>query len=291
MQTLAVAEHLNFHHAAKALGISQSDVSTRIKVLEQDLGIILFERHPRGVRMTEAGQHFVEEIAIGIGHLNHAVTTAGMLAGGTCGNLRIGLHSSLAGGFLAELLMSYRQQRPEVEIEITEGQTWEMGRRIREGRLDIAFVAGKLIAEDCHSRQLWTEAPLAVLPASHDLANCESIGWADLIGETFLVRYDGAGPQVHDHIVRRVAEHGRRPRIRRLNVGRDTLLHMVAQDYGVTIATEASAMNPVPGVEFRTIADEPEPVPFNAIWSPHNRSRPLHDLLDLAKHMGQSCAA
>lgn len=52
IQTLAVAEYLNFHHAAKALGISQSSVSARIRALEEELGILLFERNTRGVRLT-----------------------------------------------------------------------------------------------------------------------------------------------------------------------------------------------------------------------------------------------
>ena len=59
IQTLAVAEHLNFRHAANALGVAQSSVSARVKALEEDLGILLFERHARGVRLTEAGRHFV----------------------------------------------------------------------------------------------------------------------------------------------------------------------------------------------------------------------------------------
>lgn len=59
VHTLAVAEYLNFRHAANALGVAQSSVSARVKALEEDLGILLFERHARGVRLTEAGRHFV----------------------------------------------------------------------------------------------------------------------------------------------------------------------------------------------------------------------------------------
>ncbi len=97
MQVLAVAEYLNFHHAAKRLGVSQSSVSTRIKALEDDLGILLFERRHRGVRLTEAGRIFVAEVAAGIEHLDHAIKTAGVIADGIVGHLGIGLHSSIAG--------------------------------------------------------------------------------------------------------------------------------------------------------------------------------------------------
>ncbi|WP_264816298.1 LysR family transcriptional regulator, partial [Acidomonas methanolica] len=69
MQTLAVAEYLSFHRAALALGTSQSNVSTRIKALEQELGIVLFERNTRGVRLTEAGRLFVERVSAGVDQL------------------------------------------------------------------------------------------------------------------------------------------------------------------------------------------------------------------------------
>lgn len=100
LQALTVSEHLNFRRAAAALRVSQSVVSQRIKALEQDLGILLFERRHRGVRLTDAVRHFLQEVAIGIEHLDHAVKTAGMIARGEQGLLRVGLHSSIADGFL-----------------------------------------------------------------------------------------------------------------------------------------------------------------------------------------------
>src|SRR5690554_6018996 len=76
IQALAVAEYLSFRRAARALGISQSSVSARIKTLEEDLGILLFARSTRVVRLTEAGRLFVERVAVGVDHLDHAVKTA-----------------------------------------------------------------------------------------------------------------------------------------------------------------------------------------------------------------------
>ena len=90
VHTLAVAEYLNFRHAANALGVAQSSVSARVKALEEDLGILLFERHARGVRLTEAGRHFVESIATGVDQLDHAVKAAGMAALGECGLSSLG---------------------------------------------------------------------------------------------------------------------------------------------------------------------------------------------------------
>lgn len=104
VHTLAVAEYLNFRHAANALGVAQSSVSARVKALEEDLGIVLFERHARGVRLTEAGRHFVERIAAGIDQLDHAVKTAGMAAAGESGRLRIGIHALILAKPLLEMV-------------------------------------------------------------------------------------------------------------------------------------------------------------------------------------------
>lgn len=288
MQTLAVAEYLNFRHAANALGVSQSSVSTRIKLLEQDLGILLFDRLSRGVRLTEAGRHFVEQVAVGIDHLDRAVKTAGMTATGEGGRLRIGIHALIPGSFLAKLIGRYRDKHSGIEVQITERTAREAVIQLRADGLDVAFVAGKPELPDCHTRPIWTEPLLAVLPERHRLSKQSAITWADLIEETFLVRYGGTGPQVHDHILLRLAGRWHVPSIQRLDVGRGTLLSMVGQGFGITIVGAAMALLPTTGVVFLPIADEPEPITFSAVWSPFNQGAALRNLLDLAREMGRS---
>ncbi|MDX2266062.1 MAG: LysR family transcriptional regulator [Hyphomicrobiales bacterium] len=287
IQTLAVAEHLNFRHAAKSLGVAQSSVSARVKALEEDLGILLFERHARGVRLTEAGRHFVERVAAGVDQLDHAVKTAGMTAAGEHGRLRIGIHALIPGSFLAELIGQYRDDHPGIEVEITEGTARDAVMQLRADRLDVVFVAGKPELPDCHTRLIWTEPLMAVLPEQHPLAGKSAITWADLAGETFLVRHGGTGPQVHDHIVLRLAGRWPAPSILRFDVGRGTLLSMVGQGFGITIVGAATALLPTTGIVFVPIADEPEPVAFTAVWSPFNRSATLKNLLNLARKMSR----
>lgn len=215
VHTLAVAEYLNFRHAANALGVAQSSVSARVKALEEDLGILLFERYARGVRLTEAGRHFVERVAVGIDQLDHAVKTAGMAAAGECGRLRIGIHALIPGSFLVELIAQYREGLPGIEVDMTEGTACDAVMQLRADQLDIVFVAGAPKLPDCHSRRVWTEPLLAALPASHHLAEQVGVTWADLAKETFLVRHGGTGPQVYDHIVLRLAGHWPTPSILR----------------------------------------------------------------------------
>ncbi len=288
LHVLAVAEHLNFRHAANSLSVTQSSVSARIKALEEVLGILLFERRHRGVRLTEAGRRFVSEVSVGISHLDHAVRTAGAVSSGTTGQLAIGLISSIAGGFIAELRTCFRQTYPDVEQVLLEAPSAQTVALVRDGKMDVALVLDPVDAPDCHSRQLWVEAFMIALPAAHPLAARDSLEWQDFAPETFLLCNSGAGPQLFEHIVRRMAERGRSPRICRRDVGRDTLMHMVASGEGVTLASDTARYMICPGVVLRQIDDETEKVRFSAIWSPHNRNPALLNLLDLAMEMSRS---
>ena len=291
IQTLAVAEHLNFHHAAHALGISQSGVSARIRALEVELGVLLFERNTRGVRLTEAGRLFVEQVAAGIEQLDHAVKIAGMTAAGECGRLRIGVHGLIAGSFLDNLLADYRRNHPGIAIEMTEATARDAVVQVRACRIDVAFVVGAFELPDCHSRPIWTEMLMAALPVDHRLAEQPSVTWDDLAAEQFLVRRGGTGPQVHDHIVLRLAGRWSPPAIRRFEVERGTLLSMVAQGFGITLLGAASGLFPTAGVVLQPITDEPGPIVFSAIWSPHNRSAALQNLFALASEMSRATQA
>lgn len=288
MQTLAVAEHLSFRHAASALGVSQSSVSARVKELEIELGILLFERNTRGVRLTEAGRQFVERVAVGIDQLDQAVQAANLAASGDLGRLRVGVHGLIPGSFLDNLLMRYRAEHPAISVEMTEGSARDTIMQLRAHRIDVAFLVGKFDLPDCHSRPVWTEPLVAALPSNHRLAGQSGVTWADLEEETFLVRHGGTGPQVYDHIMLRLAGRWPPPTIERLEVERGTLLSIIAQGSGITLLGAATQLFPTAGVVLLPISDEPEPVMFSAVWSPHNRSASLRNLLALANEMGRS---
>lgn len=280
-----VAEVLNFHHAANVLGTTQSSVSTRIKGLENALGVLLFERRHRGVRLTEIGRHFVAEVSASIAQIDHAVRTAGAAIDGMEGHLSIGLHSPINAGFLADLRRQYRASYPMIKQSVLESRSSETIALVRGGQLDLAFVVGTVNASDCHSRLLWREPIVAALPLHHPLAKREAITWLDLAGETFLVQHGGTGPQVFERVIRRISERERVPRVHRCDVARDTLMGLVAAGDGITLTTETTTHVPFPGVVFRLIADESEPARFSAVWAPHNRNPALLNMLDLATQM------
>lgn len=138
VQTLAVAEYLSFQRAASALGTSQSSVSARIKLLEEDLGVILFERNTRGVRLTEAGREFVDQVREAVSVLDAAIKTAGMNARGERGELWIGVYALTAGWFLDRLLDRFHETYPDIRLHITEATARDAEIMLRESRFDIA---------------------------------------------------------------------------------------------------------------------------------------------------------
>jgi DNA-binding transcriptional LysR family regulator len=131
---------------------------------------------------------------------------------------------------------------------------------------------------------------MIALPATHRLADRDGVAWVDISPETFLVRHNRTGPQLYDLILMRLAERWPRPSIQRFDVDRLTLISMVEQGYGVTLATEATSQIKFPGVVFLPILDEPGPVVFSAVWSPNNRTPALRDFLDLAKNASRLTA-
>lgn len=288
VQTLAVAEYLSFHRAALALGTSQSSVSSRVKALEDDLGIILFDRNTRGVRLTEAGRRFVDQVSDAIGILDRAIKTAGMQGRGEEGELRIGVHALTAGCFLDRMLQRFHGKNPGVHLNIVEGTARDTQLMVREGKLDVAFMACTHEIPDLNSRVIWQDRLMVALPASHALAAQPDVEWRQLAEETFLVRHGGTGPQVHDLIVLRSAGRWATPAIQRVDVGRSALLSMIAAGYGISLFVEEAAATAITNVTFLPITDEPETIPFSAIWAPQNRDPALLNLLTLATKMGHS---
>lgn len=285
VQTLAVAEYLSFHRAALALGVSQSSVSARIRALEEDLGIVLFDRNTRGVRLTEAGRRFVDQVDQAMGILDRAIKIAGMQARGEAGELRVGVHALTPGCFLDRLLEQFHTDHPGIRQQVAEGTARDAQFMIREGRLDVAFMACTHEIPDLNSRVIWRDRLMVALPVKHPLAAQSDVEWRHLADETFLVRHSGTGPQVHDLIVARAAGKWMTPTILRFDVERSSLLSMVAIGHGISLFVEEGAADSTANVAFRPIRDEPETIPFSAVWSPSNRAPALLKLLALATNM------
>ena len=286
-QALLVGEYLSFRRVAGVLGVRQSAVSRRVQELEDELGVSLFERHHAGVRITNAGVRFLQEARAALLQLDHAVKTATAAGRGQVGRLSIGILSSIAAGYLRELIELYRSHHPDVGIQILESAPTDNIAAVRKRQLDVAFIMDTTDASGCETLPLWTERIFVVLPAHHALCERREIEWTDLRNERFIVRQSERDRALCDRLSRHLIDRNHESGMQKLNVGRDTLVHLVAMGLGVSLTSQATVATPFPKVVFRPMAGDDELLHFSAAWLPHNDNPALRRFLSLARSLAK----
>lgn len=278
----AAAELGSFRRTAELCGVDQSIVSRALKQLEDHLGVALFERGRSGVRLTPAGHWFLAEISPAIEQLEAAGRSARAARRSEIGLVRIGILTSLAGGYLRDLVHSYLNKHPRVIIDIRDGGRREHLAAVIAGRLDAAIVTGSEPVPGCETRELWRERVHVALPEGHPLATKRRIDWNDLEAEHFIVSRAGLGPEVHDYIVRRLADHSAHPFVEEKAASQETLMNLVSLGQGITFVSEAWTAVRVPGLVLRPLATRADVVPFGIVWSPKNENPAFLRFLKIA---------
>ncbi|MGY4197295.1 LysR family transcriptional regulator [Bradyrhizobium sp. USDA 4520] len=286
---IAAADHGSFRRAAAAIGVQESAISRRIRDLEDEIGAALFIRSNSGVRLTHAGQLFIARARKAVNQINYAAIDAASSGRGEIGKVRVGIFTSLATGFLADLLRAFVDDNRDVRPELVEGGPAAHVAAIQHHQLDVAFLTGRPAAEGCDILHLWNERVLVVMPENHELAARSEVMWDDLRDRHFIVSENDPGPEIHDYIVKHLADLGHHPSVERHAVGRDNLLNLVAMNQGLTLQSEATMGSQFPGVFYRPLYGEV--LPFSAIWSPENDNPALRRLLSLARTMSRSLNA
>lgn len=283
---IAAAEHGSFRKAGVSIGVQESAISRRVRDLEDQLGASLFNRYSGGVHLTFAGERFLRRARQIIRNIGDGTKDVASIGRSENGRVRIGIFSSIASGFLAELLRRYEDHHPDVDIEMIEGNPAEHVAAIRQLSLDVAFVTGTREWSDCDTAYLWSERVFAVLPDNHILVEREELQWHDLIEQAFIVSDTAPGQEIYDYLVQRLADLGRHPTIRVQYVGRDNLLPLVTLGRGLTVTSEAMTAARFPGLCYRPIAGEI--LFFNAVWSPKNDNPAFRRFLSLARSIASS---
>nr|WP_295976888.1 LysR family transcriptional regulator [uncultured Agrobacterium sp.] len=279
---MLAAEHGSFRRTAELLSVSQSTVSRRIQILERRIGIALFERHRSGARVTVAGESFLREAVIGARHLHQAVDAVAQAKRGVTGVLRVGLTACFGNGFLAELLAAYHRRYPGIDVSFQDGTSQTTAGALLNGWLDVAFMLTDPRLPGCRSERLWDETIHVAVPTSHRVATLDGVSWEDVRNETFLVMADAAGPEVTDYLERQLSGFGVCPAISVQHIGCDNLLSMVAQGFGITLATSSVGGVNYPGLRFVPIGSGEETFSFSAVWSATNQNPALKFLLDMS---------
>jgi DNA-binding transcriptional LysR family regulator len=287
---LAAAELMSFSAAASALDMKVSSISRHVRKFEDGIGISLFERTTSGVRLTEAGGRFLDDI-IPILQMAEAVLQRASAAGrAEEGMVKVGIITTLGGGFLREVITAYRRCYPGVHIDIMDGGRRDHLRAIRSRQLDIAFFTGNAPLAGCDVEEFWRERVHVAMAAQHPLANSNTLDWAQLHEERFIVSTMDPGPEVHDYIVRRVADYSIYPDITYRQVTVETLMHMVAIGEGITLVSEGWTSMALPDLALRPLTAREDIVPFSAVWSPSSDNPALRRLLSFTREMASNQA-
>jgi len=277
---LAAAEHGSFRKAAVALNVQQSSVSRGVRNLEHRVGTALFERSHAGIRPTPAGERFLEEAALGFDHMKRAMQRADALHRGEHGELAVGL--SVPFILLGDVFGQFRQTHGGITVEIIDTTTRTGWAWVQRRRVDIAFVAGPSRADTVQSRHLRDERIIAVLPATHRLASARRVELRELRDETFILSANGLGPDLHDHLMRRMAKWGVEPHLQFHRANLCNLLSMVAKGYGLTIVAGPLTCAVPDGVVLVPLAGR-NIVSVRAIWMESNPNPALKGLLEILR--------
>jgi DNA-binding transcriptional LysR family regulator len=174
----AVAKNGSMSQAASKLHMAQSSVTSRIRLLEEELGVQLFRRHSRGVEPSEAGLRLLSYVE-GIHELFQKAITAVKEDGTPKGRLRIGAMETTASTRLPEIIAAYTQKYPTVELFITTGPATALINQVMEHQLDGAFVMGPAHRQEFYVELIFLEELVLIGPRSlrnlNDLAKVENL--------------------------------------------------------------------------------------------------------------------
>ena len=186
---VAVAEQGSITRAAQNLSISQSSVTEALKELESDLGVELFDRHPRGLSITHNGHQFLRHATKILATVSDARTSFSGQQNEAGGTLNIGVTSLVAGYVLSDLLARYRRACPGVEVSAIEDNGGYLEHLLVGGELDVAvMVISNLRDRMALQAEILETSPYRLwLPMGHPLVSADIISVADITREPLIM--------------------------------------------------------------------------------------------------------
>lgn len=270
---VASARNGSFSAAAHEFNVRQPIVSKRIKRVEDELGVPLFDRLKTGARLTPAGEEFVTEAGRILDSIDRLIERTRARAAGRLGRVVVGFYKSLSAGGFSAALARFRKTHPEVYVELVEAPFIDLTAGLLSGALDIAIILGDTgKCEVLESIPLCPEHLFVALPHDHRLADRSFVYWQELKGERFLISHLDPGPDIRNMLLRHLAAPSDHPRIETLRLSRENILAEVANGQGVALQCESAAGLAIRGVVFLPVHDGNGATRFGyiACWKPDN---------------------
>ncbi|AJG19896.1 LysR family transcriptional regulator [Cupriavidus basilensis] len=257
---VVLAEEGHVTRAAERLGMQQPPLTRLLRGLEEELGVLLMRRLPRGVRPTEAGLALLEEARAVLARAEGVADVVRRAAAGEQGRLAVGFTSSAAlHPFVPAVLRRFRESVPGVAVTLEEAGTSELVDAILHERLDAAFVRSPVGGTAGLVLDAVLEEPmLAALPAGHPLAaQAGALPLSALAREPFILYRRPAGPGLYDAILTACRAAGFSPLVAQEAPRLPATLSLVAAGLGVSVVPASMHRLGGEDIVYRPLGDSP----------------------------------
>lgn len=236
---IEVAEREHVTEAAEHLHVAQSAVSLQISKLEAELGVVLFERVGRNVKLTAIGEVFLYHIKKAMKNLEYAKEKIDEYLDPEKGTIKIGYPTSLASYLLPTVVSAFKTKQPKVAFHLRQGSYTSLIDSVKSGDIDLAFI-GPVPARDpeLNTHILFTESISALLPSTHPLASRKSVSLGELREDDFVLFPRG-------YVLREMAidackQSGFSPKITSEGEDMDAIKGLVSAGIGVSLLPEST---------------------------------------------------
>jgi DNA-binding transcriptional LysR family regulator len=283
-----VASELSFTRAARSLHMAQPPLSRQIKLLEEELGVDLFERVGRGIRMTEAGQYFFMQTENLTQKLDEIIRATQRIGRKEKRQFGLGFVPSTLYGFIPQFIGRLRQLDDQVDIGLFEMTTLQQFDALKTGRIDLGV--GRILLNDDEVERiiLRNEGIVVALPAHHPLSKRSTLTLQDVVSEPLILYPARPRPSYADHVWTMFTNRGQTPNVIQEVNELQTAIGLVAAGVGAALVPES-----VRGLHRDDVAyvqlDEPGfTTPIMLSWRKKDESIFLKDVLSLAQTMASS---
>jgi DNA-binding transcriptional LysR family regulator len=287
---VAVADELHFTKAAERLHLAQPALSKQIRDLEDELGATLLVRTGRKIALSDAGRVFYEKASQILRDTESAVIETKRAQRGETGKIAVGFFEQTAYTLLPPILRAYRQDFPEVNIQLRWYSVTGQHDALTKGNVDVAFIrfindGGRAVSpsENLTMHKLHREKFVLAVPVSHPFANRESVATKECADEPFVGYTESFAPDFHAMIMRLCAMSGFLPKTS-LEVGQTyTLLGLVSAAVGIAFVPASAQKMKFEGVIFKRLKDELPDIEIYLAWTQRKPSASLAAFVQTAE--------
>lgn len=230
-QTLARMEHVT--RAAEALSISQPALSRSISRFEEEVGVPLFERQGRSIKLNQYGRMFLNRVDRIMSEFQEGKQEIQDLLEPDQGQVSLGFLHTLSTNLIPDLLASFRASYPKINFQLKQGPSHMILEQLQSGELDLCLTAPAESKSSIQWKQLWNEELFVIVAKNHRLANRKKINLEEIADEPFIMLKQGFSLRI---IAEQLCkEAGIAPRITFEGEEADTVAGLVAAGLGVSI--------------------------------------------------------